>query len=309
MGYPCRIGSHEPADIQKIEKEFHFEDAPHEIFVAVGDEEAFCHSMGNGNEYSPAKLIILGYHDVTNGRQSAERSRMDWFLTEEERVSESYKAYFEKLTVYKVMGYPAKELTEPPYDNPLDLKAEAFNNPFRLGGIYVAEILEKGAEDGFTRGLIDTFLTPKQLHSDTLGELTYQSRREMFECECEWLGKRVTLSFYAGSGGKECIDKLRQLEQIWADLEKWDRALREFAAKDMTAGANEWLADKDPEDGVKEPPITEESFMRRITLSSIHLNDGAGFTAYFDDDDMFSGHTIAVEADLKAGCSSTEIMG
>ncbi|MCR5817458.1 MAG: DUF2262 domain-containing protein [Ruminococcus sp.] len=308
MECPCKIGSHELTDIKKIEKEFHFEDAPHEILVATGDEKAFCHSMGNANEYSPAKLIILGYHDLTADKKSAERSRMDWFLTEEERVSESYKACFENLTVYRVTGFPAKVLTEPPYDNPLDMAAEAFNNPFRLGGIYVSEIIEKGAEDEFTQGLIDSFLAPKELNSDTLGAFTYNSRREMFEGECEWLGERVTLSFYASSDDKESAEKLKQLERLWADREKWDSELRRFAAKDMTAAANEWLDDKNHGAEVKEPPITEEDFGRRIKLRSIHMDDGTGVSAYFDDD-MFSVHTVAVEADLEAGCSSTEIMG
>ena len=55
--------------------------------------------------------------------------------------------------------------------------------------------------------------------------------------------------------------------------------------------------------------ITEESFAKRISLSLIWVTSGGSFTAYLDDDDLFFGHSIAVNGSSKKGLLSADIEG
>ena len=55
--------------------------------------------------------------------------------------------------------------------------------------------------------------------------------------------------------------------------------------------------------------ITEESFAKRISLSLIWVTSGGSFTAYLDDDDLFFGHSIAVNGSPKKGLLSADIEG
>ena len=55
--------------------------------------------------------------------------------------------------------------------------------------------------------------------------------------------------------------------------------------------------------------ITEESFAKRISLSLIWGTSGGSFTAYLDDDDLFFGHSIAVNGSPKKGLLSADIEG
>lgn len=55
--------------------------------------------------------------------------------------------------------------------------------------------------------------------------------------------------------------------------------------------------------------ITEESFAKRISLSLIGVTSGGSFTAYLDDDDLFFGHSIAVNGSPKKGLLSADIEG
>ena len=55
--------------------------------------------------------------------------------------------------------------------------------------------------------------------------------------------------------------------------------------------------------------ITEESFAKRISLSLIWVTSGGPFTAYLDDDDLFFGHSIAVNGSPKKGLLSADIEG
>ncbi len=309
MEYPCKIGSREPADIEKISNAYSFEEAPHEFIVAVADETAKCYATQVKDYYMPAQLIILGYHDLTNGRKSRERARMDWALTEYERVSEFYKSCFKGLTAYRVIGYPAKIMTTPPFINPLGLGAESFNNPFRLGGLYVTEILEKGAQDEYVSGLIEEFLKPQVLHSDILGDLELDRRCGVFKGVCGWLGNSIGIRIAADDSRIDVNKQIKSLESLVRDSARWDGELRAFAAKDLTDTANEWLADYNYDAEEKLPPVTEADFARRIVLSSIHLSGETAFEAYFDDDGMFAGHTVTVSADTENGAVSADLMG
>ncbi|WP_420329216.1 DUF2262 domain-containing protein [Oribacterium sinus] len=55
--------------------------------------------------------------------------------------------------------------------------------------------------------------------------------------------------------------------------------------------------------------MTEESFAKRISLSLLWMNSGASFSAYFDDDDLFFGHSITVCGSPKKGLVSADIEG
>ena len=54
--------------------------------------------------------------------------------------------------------------------------------------------------------------------------------------------------------------------------------------------------------------ITEESFAKRISLSLIGVTSGGSFTAYLDDD-LFFGHSIAVNGSPEKGLLSADIEG
>lgn len=43
------------------------------------------------------------------------------------------------------------------------------------------------------------------------------------------------------------------------------------------------------------PPLTSEQFQARLTLEGIHVTSWGLATAYYDDGDLFWGHTIIVE--------------
>ena len=88
------------------------------------------------------------------------------------------------------------------------------------------------------------------------------------------------------------------------EQEKWDAELRSFAAKELTKLACEW------EESEEEAAlIMEESFAKRISLSLLWVTSGASFSACFDDDELFFGHSIAVSGSLKKGMISAIIEG
>ena len=54
--------------------------------------------------------------------------------------------------------------------------------------------------------------------------------------------------------------------------------------------------------------ITEEKFAERMVLNSIGFDEN-GFEVFYDDDDMFWGHSILVDGTLENGIEQAYIAG
>ena len=107
---------------------------------------------------------------------------------------------------------------------------------------------------------------------------------------------------------KETVEKLiSKFKKFIADFDKWDKRIREFSAEKLTDNANDWLQDslEDDEEFVE---ITEEKFAERMVLNSIGFDEN-GFEVFYDDDDMFWGHSILVDGTLENGIEQAYIAG
>lgn len=293
MEYPCKIGMEKiPEDIMT-----RFESEAHEYLMAVGGGNTSA-SRPKGQDYWGASAPILGNIDLTNGKKSSQKASAQWALTEGEYESRGYFEYFQQGVIYKVKGLPPKRLEG----------SSIVNNPFRMGGVYVLEILEKGVQDEYLQGLINDFNTHVVIRSKLFGEMTLERSLGWFEGSGNWLGETVDVSI-------SCEDKagaeklLVRLEEMFENAERWDDEIRTFAAGGLTELANDWLMDTVENDEEQPPEITEADFSRRIKIVSIELDEDEEFTVFFDDDDMFLGHSVVVYGDLENGPNEANMEG
>ena len=293
MEYPCKIGMEKiPEDIMT-----RFESEAHEYLLAVGGGNTSA-SRPKGQDYWGASAPILGNIDLTNGKKSSQKASAQWALTEGEYESRGYFEYFQQGVIYKVKGLSPKLMEGDSF----------FNNPFRMGGVYVLEILEKGVQDEYLQGLINDFNTPVVIHSKLFGEMTLDRSLGWFEGRGKWLGETVDVSI-------SCEDKaeaeklLVRLEEMFENAERWDKDIRTFAAGELTGLANDWLMDTVEDDEEQPPEITEADFASRIKIVSIELDEDAEFTVFFDDDDMFLRHSVVVYGDLENGPNEANMEG
>ena len=54
---------------------------------------------------------------------------------------------------------------------------------------------------------------------------------------------------------------------------------------------------------------TAEEFARRILITEFTVSPGGGFTAWYEDDDMFWGHVVTVDGILKKGPIGADMQG
>ena len=250
------------------------------------------HEGGGGslrNGFWDWAAYFLAYEDCETGELHKEEGRIVFPVTDKENLP--YQ--FEDETIYK-LKVRAKLPEEVP-NGALPAKKH----------FLVVEVLEKNVACPELEEILTEYRKPIILQDDVLGELTYDKQIKSFEGNIAWLGGKVHISLYVDKDNKSGITKAKKaLKTMVSEQEKWDVDLRSFAAQKLTKLACEW-AESDEEAA----EITEESFAKRISLSSICIISGGSFSAYFDDDDLFFGHCITVCGSLKKGIVSADIEG
>ena len=147
---------------------------------------------------------------------------------------------------------------------------------------------------------------PIMLTDDILGTFRYDRRTCWFITQRDWNGAAVALTLH-GEWKAEAPDMAEAQAAafaarcLWEDESGWLKQMQEVAVRDLLELAGEWQAD----DG----PLGEGAFLSRMRICAISIFADGGFTADFDDGDMFNGHTIEVWGDLRAGAESAGIAG
>ena len=250
------------------------------------------HEGGGGslrNGFWEWDAYFLAYVDCETGELHKEEGRIEFPVIDEEEPP----FHFDEESIYKLRV--REKLPEEVPEGALPSK-----NHF-----LVVDILEANAVCPELEEMLIEYRKPVVLQDDILGELTYDKLLKSFEGSIDWLGGKVHLSLSVDKDNKSGITKAKKLlKTMVLEQEKWDADLRSFAAKELTELACEWAESEE-----EATLITEESFAKRISLSLLWVTSGASFSACFDDDELFFGHSIAVSGSLKKGMISAKIEG
>ncbi|MCL2526877.1 MAG: DUF2262 domain-containing protein [Defluviitaleaceae bacterium] len=106
-------------------------------------------------------------------------------------------------------------------------------------------------------------------------------------------------------------EDISTLAFIFDDFEGFIQKASQYAAEELLELGNQWQYD-DCEEGTEFVPMTEEDFVKRICLNHIAIEDvegGGGYSLWFNDGDIFWGHSIAVNGNIKTGFSDAGMHG
>ena len=250
------------------------------------------HEGGGGslrNSFWDWAAYFLAYMDCETGELHKEEGRIVFPVTDKENLP--YQ--FEDETIYKL-----KVRVKLPEEVPTGVLPTKKH-------FLVVEVLEKNAACKELEEILAEYRKPIILQDDILGELIYDKQIKSFQGSIIWQDRKINIILDVDKGNAGEITKAKKaLKTMVSEQAKWDAELRSFSAQKLTKLACEW-AESDDETS----EITEESFAKRISLSSICMISGGSFSAYFDDDDLFFGHCITVCGSLKKGIVSADIEG
>lgn len=163
--------------------------------------------------------------------------------------------------------------------------------------------LPESAFDPNLKAILEEQKKPVTFQEEGLGTFTLDRQVDWFEAEVDWLGGQISLVFDVG---EDRAGALQSAKALLADAASWDKRVREYAAGDLLASANDWagqLEDEEPQE------ITKEQFMGRMELESIEIRADGSFEFWFADGDLFYGHSIHVSGDMENGPDEASMEG
>lgn len=241
-------------------------------------------------DYWDKSIDILGYVEVESGRTSSIKSSLDWSVEDYESDDNFQKGDI----IYRIKGRLPRLL---------DGEEPLINNEKRMSSLYVTEIISENEKNEFLENLLAEYKKEVSINSEVLGKLILNKDLNYFGTTVDWCGKN------AGFSINDNIDEnLSVAEELYRNRHEWDRKAREFSAKYLTDNANDWKYSEveNEEDFVE---ITEKEFAERLEINDISLYDDGNFKIYYADDDMFWGHSVIVDGNIKTGFESASIAG
>lgn len=143
---------------------------------------------------------------------------------------------------------------------------------------------------------------PVTMEVDFFGTLTLDRRVDWWETEEVWAGTPVRLSISPDESG-DIETAAKTAEALWSSQSDWDHRIRARAIDELLTLKNEgWREEGEAE-------VTAQEFAQRMKLESATVYPDGEFEFWFEDDDLFLGHSIRVSGNLTEGPTDADIAG
>ena len=179
----------------------------------------------------------------------------------------------------------------------------------------IVSVIDEHANCPELMPLLEEFRKEVVLEDEDLGTLVLNKKTALFEGKVDYGADRFTLYLEVDALDKNTwTQALNAAKALICKGAYWDQPMCEFAAKELTDLANDYREEEDFDDESLYAPsdleeISEEEFACRIYIFELIVNAGGEFTAYYNDDDMFSGRVITVTGSLEKGIEDANLKG
>ena len=166
------------------------------------------------------------------------------------------------------------------------------------------KVLKSDIEHSALQAIKEEFLREVAINDPMLGKIVLDKNMGNFVSEVDWCAgqdnaSEVQLYLDVDEDNVDaCTQSLSHAHTMFQAQEKFDRLMREYAAKSLLEDANAWIADDDEQSQLYPNGLSLEDFMKRIRLSELSIDSDGAICAYYDDDDIFWGHVIIVEGTI-----------
>lgn len=245
-----------------------------EILVLTDSSSGGGAGKGGRDVLWTASRHCAAYIDAA-GQCHRQTVRLEWLV--ESTAPEHYRFFLRPNCIYR-----------------LRVRPHCANRDFSMPYFMLLEVVEENPDSPALQAELEHYLTPVVLNEPDIGQFILNRDFASFEGHADWLGQEVHISLDADAGQEETANQsLALLRRLHSQAAEFDRRWRRFAAEQLLEDAVNWQEETD-EPVVPPESLDAEAFARCIELSELALQK-EGFTAYYDDGDLFFGHVILVE--------------
>ena len=147
------------------------------------------------------------------------------------------------------------------------------------------QITNPSSDDTEFNQIVQELRQPVEFFHPLLGRFLLDRRVDTFEGEYEFEGNKFAICLDSHNDAP-IPEQLVILESIIADIKNYNIKAMNFAAEKLLSVKNDnWVEDASD-------VVTESEFVERMTLSSVNVTLEKQITFFYDDGDLFYGHSI-----------------
>lgn len=165
----------------------------------------------------------------------------------------------------------------------------------------LVEIIGEDDSDAELMAIAQKLREPAVLNDARFGKLTLDRRVKWFEGTTTWCSQPVQLRLKT----TDAIDAgpaLEAAQLFFAAEQDWNQRMYNYAVLKLFNLSQDWRQAEDE-------PITEESFRRRLMMSTIVMYPSGKFECWFGADGMFTDHAVRLSGNLSEGPKFAAIEG
>lgn len=147
----------------------------------------------------------------------------------------------------------------------------------------------------------DARLRSAAIEDVRFGRLSYLPTHEWYEGKADWAGHEVEIVLLTEDGA--AAPALACAHRLWDKMEAVDAQLRRRIVAELLPLKNETWLEED------EAPLSDRAFLSRIALEAVHIHADGLAEFYFEDGDLFFGHTIIAAREANGEISDVQIAG
>lgn len=176
----------------------------------------------------------------------------------------------------------------------------AVENSFGSPQAKIVRMLEP-VDDREIAATADSLKKPVVVEDEQFGKLKFDRAAGWFTAQARWGRRRIEVNLVANRStahGKS----LQHAKAIFAAHREWAPQLAERIADLHSLWLESWREADDKR-------LTAKQFAAKIRVESVTVEQSGAFEFWFDDGDLFGGHSVVVSGSLKRGVKEATIEG
>ena len=166
----------------------------------------------------------------------------------------------------------------------------------------LVEIVGPYLGDAELNALVIKHQAPVYYEDEQFGIFLLDKRIKWYAGNAVWCAATISLHLNLEEAAMP-TDQLDTARELWASQDEWMGRVLDYAVTDMLETKNDyWLGDG-------EARLDSYKFKSRMILESIGISEGGRFEFWFDDGDIFWGHSIYVDGNLVDGPTNAGFHG
>lgn len=144
---------------------------------------------------------------------------------------------------------------------------------------------------------------PVTFNDDRFGTFTLDRSVNWFEGHALWGADKIRLTLSMDDDDQDVTRPLAVAHSLWDSQKMWDDRMAEFAATKLLDVKNDNWLDEDEAD------LTSQEFKSKMQLENIYVSASGNIEFWYNDGNLFWGHSIRVSGTLSAGPDDAGIEG